>query len=349
MSVDRWLVREDDDPDSSELNALGGGEAMGYLKQFVQAGRVLGFGGPAVRSTIHRALSWSKSLSVSFSFFFPLATKFESPIGAVGAMATLGSNFKGTGKWMKEHPELFAGIQKLFGGSGWITKDFLGFHDILEMMDSNDPFLAELKSWAHALGITLSTSLVNPMEPTKSVLESDINKMKQMLRDKFGSKVAAKFGRIMKAVILRQGDKAFNYALNATKLAVVAQLAMKLRYEATAAGKAFDPVRDLKKYSGYINAEIGGIDPLRYAWAHPLNRSLMNSLMFSWQWTRGAWEAGGGGVIEDLLFGGHSVTRQEREYFIGRHVRRRDGWRPDDDAGRLLRARQADHSWASSG
>lgn len=321
VSVDRWLVREDDDPDSSELNALGGGEAMGYLKQFVQAGRVLGFGGPAVRSTIHRALSWSKSLSVSFSFFFPLATKFESPIGAVGAMATLGSNFKGTGKWMKEHPELFAGIQKLFGGSGWITKDFLGFHDILEMMDSNDPFLAELKSWAHALGITLSTSLVNPMEPTKSVLESDINKMKQMLRDKFGSKVAAKFGRIMKAVILRQGDKAFNYALNATKLAVVAQLAMKLRYEATAAGKAFDPVRDLKKYSGYINAEIGGIDPLRYAWAHPLNRSLMNSLMFSWQWTRGAWEAGGGGVIEDLLFGGHSVTRQEREYFIGRWCR----------------------------
>lgn len=323
VSVERWLVREDDGSGdgSSGLNVLGGGEAMGYLKHFVQAGRTLGFGGAATRASLHRVMSWSKSMSVSFSFFFPLATRWESPIGAVGAMATMCSNLKRMGKWARENPKLFAGIQKLFGGNGWITKDFLGFSDILEMMDSNDPFLAELKSWASALGITLSTNLVNPMEPTKSVMASDIRRLKEMIRDKFGATVAAKYGRIMDAMVLRQGDKAFNYALNATKLAVVAQLATKLRHQAQARGKAFDPVRDLRRYSGYINAEIGGIDPLRYAWAHPMNRGLMNTLMFSWQWTRGAWEAGGGNLIEDALFGGHSLTRMEREYLFGRWCR----------------------------
>ena len=323
MSVNGWLVREDDQlgDESSRLNALGGGEAMGYLKQFTQAGRTLGFGSPAVRATLHRALSWSKSMSVSFSFFFPLATKWESPIGAVGAMATMCSNMKSVGAWAKANPEIFAGIQKMFGGRGWITKDFLGFQDIMRMMDSNDPFLAELYAWGNALGVTFSDRLVNPMEPTKSVMASDLNRLKELLRREFGSEVAGKFGRIADTMVLRQGDKAFAYALNATKLAVISQLAMKLRYEAQRRGKAFDPIRDLKRYGGYINAEIGGIDPLKYAWAHPMNRAIMNTLMFSWQWTRGAWESGGGGVIEDMLFGGHSVTRQERDYFIGRWAR----------------------------
>ena len=322
-SVERWMVREDDQlgEESSAINALGGGEALGYLKQFTQAGRIMGLGSAAVRQTLNRCLSWSKSLSVSFSFFFPLATKWESPIGAVGAMATMASNSKLADHFVHENPEVFAGIQKMFSGRGWITKDFLGFQDIVRMMDSNDPFLAEMYSWANALGITISDRLVNPMEETKSIVAGDIRRLREMLRDKMGAEAAAKFGRMAEMMITRSGDKAFSYALNATKLACVAQLAMKLRYEAQRRGKAFDPVRDLKRYGGYINAEIGGIDPLKYAWAHPMNRAIMNTLMFSWQWTRGAWEAGGGGVIEDMLFGGHTVTRQEREIFLGRWCR----------------------------
>ena len=323
MSVNGWLVRDDDQlgDESSRLNALGGGEAMGYLRQFTQAGRILGFGGPATRATLHRALSWSKSMSVSFSFFFPLATKWESPIAAVGSLATMASNLDSVGKWARENPELFSSVQRMFGGRGWITKDFLGFQDIMRMMDSNDPFLSELYAWGSALGITFSERLVNPMEPAKSVVASDVNRLKELLRREFGPKVAAKFGRIADTIVLRQGDKAFAYALNATKLACVAQLAMKLRYEAQRRGKAFDPVRDLKRYGGYINAEVGGIDPLKYAWAHPANRALMNVLMFSWEWTRGAWEAGGGNVVEDMLLGGHTVTRQERAFFLGRWAR----------------------------
>lgn len=323
LTVDHWLVRDDDRTfeESSVVNALAGGEAMGYLKQFVQAGRALGFGGAKTRATLHRALSWSKSMSVAFSLFFPLATKWESPIGAVGATATIMSNLRGVGEFLRKHPELANMMQKAVGGKGWVTQDFLGFQDVIEMMDTNDPFLAEMKAWANALGVTLSTSLVNPMEETKSVMTEDLRWLKERVRDKMGSKAAAKFGRIVETVITRGGDKAFNYALNATKLAVVAQMCMKLRHQAQARGKAFDPVRDLRRYGRYINAEIGGIDPLRYAWATPLNRGLMNTLMFSWQWTRGAWEAGGGAILEDLLLGGHTMTKEEREYAVGRWCR----------------------------
>jgi hypothetical protein len=321
VTVDRWLVRDGGDDDESALNRLGGGEAMGYLKHFVQASRVTGFGGPKVRALLHRPLSWSKSMSVSVSFFFPIATKWESPIASLGVMATLASNVKGVGDFARKHPDAFNFIQKAFGGSGWMTKDFLGFSDIIEMMDTNDPFLAELISWADALGVTISETSVNPIEPTKSLIESDIRRLKTMIYDRMGSKAAAKFGRIMDTLVLRQGDKAFRYALNATKLATVAQLAMRLRHEATRRGKAFDPIRDLRKYAGYINAEVGGIDPMRYAWAHPVNQSIMNTLLFSWQWTRGAWEAGGGTMLEDALFGGHSTTKEERAFYLGRWLR----------------------------
>ena len=76
----------------------------------------------------------------------------------------------------------------------------------------------------------------------------------------------------------------------------------------------FDPVRDLRRYSSYINAEIGGVDPMQYAWMHPKMQSLMNTVFFSWNWTRGAWEAGGGTLIEKVLFGGHDVTPEETVY-----------------------------------
>lgn len=319
VSVDRWMVLDGNGDDF--MNATCGGEAMGYLRHFLEAGKTLGFGGAKARAAIQRALSYSKSLSVSFSFFFPLATRWESPIGAVGALSTIGSNWKAVGDWMKEHPDAANRIRGMFGGSAWITHDFIGMKDIVRMMDSNDPFLAELYSWAAALGVTVSTSVTNPMEPDKTVLLKDIRRMKEAIRSSMGAKAAGKFARMMDAILVRQGDKAFNYVLNATKLAVVAQMCMKLRHQAKAQGRAFDPVRDLRKYSRYINAEIGGIDPMQFAWAHPKARGLMNAVLFSWQWTVGAWQAGGGSVVTDLLTGGHTMTRRERAYLAGRWMR----------------------------
>ena len=324
MSVERWLVRHDPPTeDETLLNSIEGGEAEGYLQHFLNASRTLGIGGPATRALLHRCASWSKSMSVSFSFFFPIATKWESPTAAVGAMATVMSNNKwGSGEFLRSNPKAANVLNAMFGGGyGWITKDFLGFSDIMRMMDSNDPFLAELYAWAEALGLTISTNLVNPMEPQRGALRSDIARMKAAVHRSMGAKAAGKFGRIMDAIVLRQGDRAFNYAMNATKLAVAAQLMMKLRYQAAKRGKAFDPVRDLRQYSRYLNAEIGGIDPLQMAWATPRNRGIMNLLMFSWQWTLGAWRAGGGGVLEDALLGGHTTSRKEREMLLGRWIR----------------------------
>jgi len=326
-SVERWLVREAEEAAPHgriadfAIDKLGLGEALGYLQQFLGASRAMGTGGPAARSLLHRALGWSKAMSVSFSFFFPLATRFESPTAAVGALATLGGNYKPIADYMREHPKAFDFLRKLPGGPAWITKNFLGFSDIVDMMDSNDPFLAELYAWANALGVRTSTSLVSPLEDAQAMTQGDLDHLKRIIRDTYGAEIAAKFGRMARDVALRQSDKAFNYALNATKLAVTAQLATKLRYLAERQGKAFDPIRDLKKYADYINAEVGGLDPLKYSWAHPANRRLLNVLMFSWQWTRGAWEAGGGKVLEDLAFGTNTASRQERAHYIGRWAR----------------------------
>lgn len=321
VSVDRWMVLDGNGEDF--MNATCGGEAMGYLRHFLDAGRALGFGGAKARACIQRALSWSKSLSVGFSFFFPLATRWESPIGAVGMLSTIGSNWKRVGDWMKRHPDAANALQGmgLFKDSMWVTQNYIGMKDILSMMDSNDPFLAEMYSWAAALGVTVSTSVSNPLEPDKTVLLKDIRRMKEAIRHSMGAEAAGKFARMMDVLMVRQGDKAFNYVLNATKLAVVAQICMKLRHQARLRGKAFDPIRDLRKYSRYINAEIGGIDPMRFAWAHPKARSLMNALMFSWQWTVGAWQAGGGSVVTDLITGSRTLSRQERQYLAGRWVR----------------------------
>jgi len=305
------------DPRDSKLNVLAGGYALGYARHLLQSSR--NFGSTAQRAVIHRALAYSKSLSVSFSMFFPLATKWESPIGAVGAVAALGSNL--APDFLRKHAKAASALQKMFSGNGWITNDFLGFRDVVKMMDSNDPFLSELVGWASALGIQLSDSRVNPLEPQRAIVQRDLRQLTEMVRGKFGAKAAARMDSVMRTLLTKSGEKAFTYALNATKLATTAQICMKLRQEAERQGKAFDPVRDLKRYSGYINAEIGGIDPLKYAWAHPMNRGLMNMLMFSWEWTRGAWEAGGGGAVEDLLLGGHTMTAEERKYIVGRWAR----------------------------
>lgn len=321
-SVSGIMCMEDENlgGDSSAINALAKGEAVGYMRQFVDSGRAQSL--LAVRKNVHRVLSWSKSMSVAFSLFFPLATRFESPIGAVGAIPTMMGNLKGGADFMREHPDVFNALQKVFGGKGWITKDFIGFTDYRDMMDSRDPFLAEMVSWVHALGLSYSDDLVNPMEHSKAIVAQDIKTLEGLLRRAgWAPGVVRRFRNFADALLIRPGDKAFRYALNATKLAVVSQLAMKLRHEAQIRGKAFDPIRDLRKYASYVNAEVGGIDEKRYAWAHPAMRNILNCLFFSWQWTRGAWEAGGGNVIEDFVFGGHSATREERKYILGRWAR----------------------------
>lgn len=300
----------------SAISGIASGYALGYAKHLMQSTRALGRAWQ--RKCIHRAYSYSKSLSVSFSYFFPLATRFESPVGAIGALATLGGNLPGGPDAIRKHADA---LKKVFRGNAWVTKDFLGQRDVFEMLDSNDPYLSELYHWAGCLGIGISDASVNPLDHSRGVMQEDLKKVVALARRTGGTKVAARVDSILKAVLTKGGDRAFTYHLNATKLAVTAQLCQRLQYEAAVNGIAFDPVRDLKRYSGYINAEVGGIDPLKYAWAHPAARNWLNSLFFSWEWTRGAWEAGGGPILEQVLFGGHDMTREERHHMAGRWTR----------------------------
>ena len=320
------IADDEDDPNVSKLNRVAGnklhlfdgGEAIGYAKHLFQTSRVLGSTARTV--WMNRIMAWSKSSSVAFSFFFPLATKWESPTAAVGALATMGSNW--SPKFVREHADALKKIQGLFsGGNGWVNSDFLGFGDVMRMMDTNDPFLADLIRWAECLGISMSDRTMNPMEPARGMVASDIAHMTKLVEGKFGKRAAHVFNSTMEAMVLRGGEKAFSYALNATKLAVAAQVAMKLKAEAERQGKAFDPIRDMRKYAGYVDSEVGGVNPLRYAWAHPMMRSMLNCLFFSWEWTRTAWEAGGGTIFEDMIFGGHSFSGKMRGYYLGRWIR----------------------------
>lgn len=293
-----------------------GGYALGYAKHLLQSTR--GLGQTWQRAMIHRALAYSKGLSVSFSYFFPLTTRFESPIAATGLLATAGGNF--APELVREHSELLSKLQSP-RGNGWLTKDFTGQKDIFDMMDSNDPYLSELYHWAGALGLTISDANANAYEGQRAILEEDMRKAVSAAKAVWGSKVASRLQKILNSVLLKGGERAFTYHMNATKLAVASQICTRMQIEAARAGKAFDPVRDLKKYSNYINSEIGGIDPLEYAWAHPAAKNLLSQLFFSWEWTRGSWATGYNAILEQLLFGGHGVTREQRKFLPGRMAR----------------------------
>ena len=301
----------------SSLGELAGGFALGYAKHLFQSTKALG--GKYQRAVIHRAWAYAKAMNVSFSLFFPIATRFESPIGAVGALATIGGNI--SSDLVRKYGAELQKVWKALRGKGWITKDFIGETDFARMLDSNDPFLAEMYQYATAVGLTMTSTSANVIEHSRGILLEDLRKTVEYVHRRFGAKAAKKVDDIVKFMFVRGGEKAFTYHLNATKLAVAAQMCMKLQAEAARRGVMFDPVRDLRRYSSYINAEIGGVDPMRYAWMHPKMQSLMSTVFFSWNWTRGAWEAGGGELIEKVLFGGHDVTPEETKYLIGRALR----------------------------
>ena len=331
-SIDALIVRaaESDVNVGAEANNLfTGGEAMGYARQLFQTAKVLGSGCHWVFNSLQHIMSWSKALKVSLSAFFPLATRWESPTGAVGALATILSNL--SPKTARRYGETLQKISTLGLGrnSTWMDETFLGFKDILEMMDTDDPFLSDLIMYAESLGITMTSRVANPADGAYSYVQKDMESLTKFIEGagkRIGatewSKHASEFVKIIYGSLMeRQGEKAFTYAMNATKLAVAAQVALRLKHEAMRAGRAFDPVRDLSKFAEYVDSEVGGVNPVRYAWATPGFRYLMNILMFSWQWTRTAWEAGGGGILEDMVFGGHHISARQRSYTVARWAR----------------------------
>lgn len=309
----------------SDLTLTQGGEAVAYMKQLLGMADGRTTVGSALRQ-VERLLSWSKLASVGFSAFFQIATAFESQAAASGFTQAFLGNLPGrTGAKLGRAIGRALGRE---GGLGAFQSDALSFKDIIENINSNDPFMKEARELCDLIGMPLDQAVdpyaaeneANPGLTQGSIVKRDIEKIYRTMQ-RFGLKGAGTIKSFLNFAYQHPTDYTFNVVLNGVKLAVVAQTMRRLREECARGGRPFDPVTELRKHAAYINAEIGGIDPGRYAWATPQMQRILRLAMFSWQWTVGAWVAGSGEVISDAVFGGHSTTRASRQYALIRWMR----------------------------
>ena len=305
------------DDTKARLNLSCGGEAAGIVSQVFA---LAGFGRPDAKlsSGINRALSWSKSASVMASLFFPIATAFESPVAAVGFWPTvfgLTGATSDAARWMERNKGWMA---KAVGVSDVAKAPFM--HDILRVIGSDDPALVQLKTYAILSGLNLADRAHNMLDTDRTVIAKDIDAVTDSVRKMYGGKAAKSLRALLEGAMEHSSELAFEYIINATKISVFAQMSARLQQKAVKAGRWWDPVRDMKKWAGYINAEVGGIDPAMYPWMTPAMQQILKCVMFSWEWTLGAWDAGGGGVLTQKWFG-RTTPGNVRGFMLGRWLR----------------------------
>lgn len=304
---------------SGKLRNPNGSEAEGYLRQLF--GSVVS---PSVWSgwkKVDRVMSYSKAASVGLSAFFAVATRFESPIAACGFWNTVmgysGKTAKLT-RWLagSKHESVAKAAEYL-----GFAKNMPYLADFLDSITSDDPSIQYMRELCDLINMPLTDSIMNPLTSKQGAIDADIDRISRWLAAEGHVKMAAEVRSMMKAAFHNPGEYAFSNVLNGVKMAVVAQTMFRLRKECEAAGRPFDPVRELRKHSAYINAEIGGIQPERYAFLTPGMQQLLRVGMFSYQWTLGAWVAGTGEVVSDMLFGGHHTTAATRQRAFIRWLR----------------------------
>lgn len=313
-----WSAAKDapGDDTKARLNVFGGGEAANIARQVFA---IAGYGRPDARlAGINRVLSWSKSASVMCSLFFPIATAFESPAALIGTRSTLlGLTSTGAGfaRWAKENHEW---LSKALGTDDIATAPFMA--DILPMLGSDDPALTDAKTHAILCGLGLADRARNMTDSDRTVIAQDIKAATERVKATFGPGAAKAAKALLEGAMEHSSEFAFEYIINATKIAAFAQMNNRLRQKAIAAGRWWDPVRDMKKWATETNVEVGGTDPAMYPWMTPWMQQMLKILVFSWEWTLGAWEAGGGGVITQKWFG-MTTTKAQRSFMFGRWVR----------------------------
>ena len=318
-----FMLALDDNAEDGEdlLNKAVGGEAEGYMKQLFGSVRA-----PTVWrgwASIDRIMGLSKALSVGMSAFFAFATRFESPVAACGLVNT----FMGYGRRRAETMRKVAeSLRKTKAGSK--VADFFNLEenmaylqDFRDVITSDDPYVARMRELMDLLGMPLSDSIRNPMADTGGQVDAEIRRISDMLIASGHEKWAKEVRGMLNAALHNPGEYAFSNVLNCVKMAVVAQTMQRLRRECEQASRPFDPVRELRRFSSYINAEIGGIQPERYAWLTPGMQQVLRLSMFSYQWTMGAWTAGTGEVVSDLVFGGHHTNKDTRRFAFIRWLR----------------------------
>lgn len=308
------------DDTKAAMNAHAGGEAAAMAEQIMA---VPGFTGVGEGwKYVNRFWSWSKSLSVMNSLFFPIATAFESPAAATGFAPTV-LGFSGSGSRFARWAASGDGVvSKAFRAAG-LDADAPGMAEIMKFIGSDDPGLIELRIHAEAAGIMSNDRAKNMWDHDRTMIAKDINATVAKAEAAFGKPAARNLRIMLEGMMQNSSELAFEYIINATKLAVFAQMNNRLRNQAIRAGRWWDPIRDMKKWSHYINAEVGGIDPAMYPWMTPKMQQWLKAGVFSWAWTLGAWSAGGGDAVTAKLFGlpagkqirGFMLTRWMRMYF----------------------------------
>jgi len=304
------------DDTKSRMSVWAGGEAASYVEQLLAVG---GYGNDAKLAGMNRFLTWSKSCSVMASFFFPIATALESPWAAVGFTPTV------LGPILRK-----AGIASDGGDDGWLKK-LAGndaataaphMVDVLGMLGSDDPALLDLQMWGLLSNLSLADRARNMTDHNRQAMAKDIKATVSMARAAFGSAKAARtLQAVLEGAMEHPAEMAFEYVINATKIAVFAQMNARLRQRAIEAGRSWDPVRDMREWSNaVVNPEVGGIDPAMYPFMTPAVQSFLKLLMFSWEWTLGAWDAGGGNLLTRKWLGTTS-TPKTRGFFFGRWLR----------------------------
>lgn len=293
------------------MTRMQGGEAAAYMKMLLGT-----LSAPTTESAwrwFDRVTSWSKISSVGFSAFFQIATAIESPFAAVGFWKTIAGLTETGGK-----------LGRKFTGS-----DMPFTKDLVRLLNSNDPFMCEAREFCDLIGMPVDTAVPfygdpndgNPVLGDLVGVKRDIDRWSEFCDHKIGSKYGKAVRKMMEFGYKHPTDYTFNVILTGVKMATVMQTLRRLREECAKGDRPFDPVVAMRRYATYIDAEVGGIDPARYAWATPGMRRLLSLSMFSWQWTVGAWAAGGGEAISDMLFGGHSTNSEMRQFALVRWMR----------------------------
>lgn len=290
-----------------------GSEAEGYMRQlFGMVSRPTVWAGHRV---LDRVMSYSKAASVGLSAFFAFATRFESPVAACGFWNTAMGYRKSTAKLARRLAD------SKIGEALGFRKNLPYLADYLEAITSDDPAIQHMRELCDMINMPLTDSVMNPLTEKQGAIDADIDRISRWLMSEGHPRMAKELRSAMKAAFHNPGEYAFSNVLNGVKMAVVAQTMFRLREECESAGRPFDPVRELRRHTVYINAEIGGIQPERYAFLTPGMQQLLRLGMFSYQWTLGAWVAGSGEVVSDLLFGGHNTTPELRRFAFIRWLR----------------------------
>lgn len=294
--------RAGDDTQSMFDTAIGG-EAAGIVKQVLA---IPNFGRDDTKTAwVNNVLSWSKSSSVMASLFFPIATSIESPWAANGFFST----FMGLSERMSK-----------LGRKTGLTEDSPMMKEFFNLIGSDSDFLVDNMVLQTLCGIEFANRAKNMMDHDRTAISRDINSAVKLAENTFGKKAGRNLRIMLDGAMQNPSEFAFEYIINATKMAVFAQTSAKMRRKALEAGRWWDPVRSMLPYANYINAEVGGIDPAMYAWMTPTAQKWLKVLMFSAPWTFGAWEAGGGGVLTQKLFG-RTTTPEIRSFMAGRWAR----------------------------